>query len=55
MAYKINPFTSKLDKSNDIPQLATDPTSPSRQQSWVLAGGADIGSPIGLLLSLFLI
>ena len=38
-----------------IPELTSDPVSPSPEQAWVLytfVGGSGSGSPIGLLLAL---
>lgn len=58
MAVKLNPFTGKFDFTGDagevaIPELQADPASPTAEQAWVLAsGGADTGSPLGLLLCL---
>lgn len=52
MSYKFNPFTGKLDvvnsssSSTSIPQVDTDPASPSAEDAWVLkttTGGAGGG------------
>ncbi len=61
MSLKIvfNPFTGKFDYVNaenqtvTIPEFDSDPVSPTPEEAWVLhSGGAAVGSPIGLLLSL---
>jgi hypothetical protein len=61
MALKLvfNPFTGKFDYINaatataTIPELTSDPVSPTPEEAWVLhEAPAAIGSPIGLLLSL---
>ena len=36
----------------NIPELTSDPVSPTPQSAWVLNQGTAGGSPIGLLLSL---
>lgn len=59
----INPSTGDLDAIGGdtntggvtIPQLNSDPSSPTAESAWVLrtgSGGAGGGKPIGLLLSL---
>ncbi len=50
-------MSSKLIRASSgaIPELTSDPTSPTAQQAWVLrSGGGQTGGgdPIGLLLSL---
>lgn len=56
MGMKFNPITGRFDLVKEIPQVNSDPASPTAQDAWVLRSGsggaiAD-GTPIGLLLSL---
>jgi hypothetical protein len=58
MRIVFNPFTNTFDYIKNIPQVATDPTSPNAEDAWVLKTGSGAtgaipdGTPIGLLLSL---
>lgn len=61
MALKLvfNPFTGKFDYVNpttavaSIPELTSDPVSPTPEEAWVLYSGTiPAGTPMGLLLSL---
>ena len=56
MPYEYNPFTGELDYTKEIPELTTDPASPSAQDAWVLRSGSGgaipDGTPIGLALAL---
>lgn len=44
----LNPFTRKLDFVESIPQLNSDPASPTSQSAWVLktAGGGGTGGGV---------
>lgn len=50
----LNPITGDFDEVSYIPELTSDPASPSPEDAWVLRSGSASGggSPIGLLLSL---
>ena len=53
--FVLNPLTGKFDVIGHIPQLDSDPASPSQEDAWVLrtaGGGAGAGEPYGLLLAL---
>jgi len=56
MGYKINPFTGAFDKDSkgQIPEYTTDPTSPSKGDTWVLKVTSEMeaGEGMGLLLAL---
>lgn len=62
MGTRFNPFTNNLDYDGtggfgtNIPQLDSDPASPTQETAWILrtftGGGAGSGEAYGLLLTL---
>lgn len=53
MAVKFDPLLKKLRTKDIIPELSSDPASPSQQEAWILkTGGLGEGESYGLLLTL---